>query len=187
MDSSGKPISGSEIEFDCDTVLLSVGLIPENELSKEAEIEIDQRTKGPVVYENMETSIPGIFACGNAVHVHDLVDFVTAESKRAGAAAAKYIKDANQGERAVAVECGENIACAAPQILRTKNIDKFAEVFCRVKRVFESSVIEVYSGEKLLLSFKRERMAPGEMERIIIPKSVLESAGGSLTISAKEA
>ena len=85
-----RPIPGTEMEFDCDTVLLSVGLIPENELSRAAGIEMDTRTNGPVVYENMETSIPGIFACGNVLHVHDLVDFVTAESARAGKAAAAY-------------------------------------------------------------------------------------------------
>ncbi len=188
VDSTGKPVPGTEIDFDCDTVLLSVGLIPENELSKEAEIEIDPRTKGPVVHENMETSVPGIFACGNVVHVHDLVDFVTAESQRAGAAAAKFCgnPDKSKDEKTVSIECGENIACAVPQILRTENIDKSAEVFFRVKRTFESSIVEVYSGEKLMVTFKRERMAPGEMEHITIPKSVLESDGGSLKLSARE-
>ncbi len=92
VDGHGKPIPGTEQFFDCDTILLSVGLIPENELSRNAGIELDPRTKGPVVYENMETSIPGVFASGNVVHVHDLVDFVTAESQRAGAAAAEFCK-----------------------------------------------------------------------------------------------
>ena len=85
-----RPIPGTEITFDCDTVLLSVGLIPENELTRAAGISIDSRTSGAVVFENMETVTPGIFSCGNVVHVHDLVDFVTAESRRAGAAAARY-------------------------------------------------------------------------------------------------
>ena len=85
-----RPIPGTEMTFDCDTVLLSVGLIPENELSRGADIQMDPRTNGPVVYENMETSIPGVFACGNVLHVHDLVDFVTAEAARAGRAAAAY-------------------------------------------------------------------------------------------------
>ena len=92
VDENRTPIKGTEIEFKCDTLLLSVGLIPENELSKKASVEIDRRTSGPVVNESMETSVEGIFACGNVVHVHDLVDFVTAESQRAGRNAAKYIK-----------------------------------------------------------------------------------------------
>lgn len=91
VDANRRPIPGTEINYDCDTLLLSVGLIPENELSRTAKIDIDQRTSGPIVNELMETSVPGIFACGNVVHVHDLVDFVSAESRRAGKAAAKYI------------------------------------------------------------------------------------------------
>ena len=93
-----RPIPGTEIKFDCDTVLLSVGLIPENELTRAAGIPIDSRTSGAVVFENMETVTPGIFSCGNVVHVHDLVDFVTAESRRAGAAAARYAAALPAGE-----------------------------------------------------------------------------------------
>ena len=88
-----KPIPGTEMEFDVDTILLSVGLIPENELTKQAGIEMDPRTKGAIVYENMETSIPGVFACGNVVQVHDLVDFVSGESELAGVAAANYVQN----------------------------------------------------------------------------------------------
>lgn len=91
VDEKRQPILGTEQTFDCDTILLSVGLIPENELSRDANLNLDSKTSGPIVFENMETSIPGIFACGNVVHVHDLVDFVTAESIRAGTAAASYI------------------------------------------------------------------------------------------------
>ena len=97
-----RPIPGTEIKFDCDTVLLSVGLIPENELTRAAGIPIDSRTSGAVVFENMETVTPGIFSCGNVVHVHDLVDFVTAESRRAGAAAARY---AAAGQSSPALSC----------------------------------------------------------------------------------
>ncbi len=91
VDEKRQPIPGTEQTFECDTILLSVGLIPENELSRGAGVPLDNRTHGAVVYENMETQVPGIFACGNVVHVHDLVDFVTAESERAGTAAAQYI------------------------------------------------------------------------------------------------
>ena len=102
-----RPIPGTEITFDCDTVLLSVGLIPENELTRAAGISIDSRTSGAVVFENMETVTPGIFSCGNVVHVHDLVDFVTAESRRAGAAAARY---AAAGQSSPALSCLEAVS-----------------------------------------------------------------------------
>ncbi len=192
VDNHGKPIPGTEQFFDCDTVLLSVGLIPENELSKEAGIELDPRTKGPVVYENMETSIPGIFACGNVVHVHDLVDFVTAESQRAGAAAAQFCKQAKEprsGRKPVIIlENGNNVGYTVPQHVRVDRIEKYVEVFFRVKRVYKDSVIEVTSGNQVLSTFKREHMAPGEMEHIVIPKQFLEKAlDGMITISAKEA
>lgn len=192
VDNHGKPIAGTEMNFDCDTVLLSVGLIPENELSKAAGIKLDPRTKGPAVYENMETSVPGIFACGNVVHVHDLVDFVTAESQRAGAAAAVYCQKAEQGSQedgdSIVIENGEHVGYTVPQQIRGNNIDKFAEIFFRVRQTFQHSVIEVHSGNQLLCAYKREHMAPGEMEHIAIAKSQLEkTAGGKLTVSAREA
>jgi NADPH-dependent 2,4-dienoyl-CoA reductase/sulfur reductase-like enzyme len=192
VDHHGKPIPGTEQFFDCDTVLLSVGLIPENELSKEAGIALDPRTKGPVVYENMETSISGIFACGNVVHVHDLVDFVTAESQRAGAAAARYCKQANtpqnQEETVITIENGDTVGYTVPQHVRVSRIEKYVEVFFRVKQVYQDSVIEVKSGNQVLSTFKREHMAPGEMEHIVIPKQFLQKAlGGKITVSAREA
>lgn len=191
VDGTGKPVPGTEQFFDCDTVLLSVGLIPENEISKEAGVQLDQRTKGPVVYENMETSIPGVFACGNVVHVHDLVDFVTAESRRAGAAAARYCKNpetAADSETVIAIENGDNVGYTVPQHVRADRIEKFVEVFFRVKRVYHDSVIEVTSGGQVLSSFKREHMAPGEMEHIVVPKQFLgKAADGKITISVREA
>lgn len=192
VDEKGKPVPGTELRFDCDTILLSVGLIPENELSREAGIQMDPRTRGPVVYENMETSLPGVFACGNAVHVHDLVDFVTAESQRAGAAAARYCLDSHpeqsEPDAVVAIENGENVGYTVPQHVRTERVQKFVDVFFRVRRVFGNAVIQVSCGEKVLSAFKREHMAPGEMEHIVIPKQFLEAAGsGTLTVSVKEA
>lgn len=184
----GKPVAGTEINFDCDTVLLSVGLIPENELSREARIEIDPRTGGPAVYENMETSVPGIFACGNSVHVHDLVDYVTLEAQRAGAAAAAFGKNPDFtccGKSALRIDCGENIAYTVPQYIRPQGIDGHAELLLRVKRPFENGLLEVSDGGKVLCSFKRAHMAPGEMEKIIIPQEAIKSADGSLAVSVK--
>ena len=188
LDENRQPIPGTNLEFDCDTVLLSVGLIPENELTRAAGIEMDPRTNGAVVYENMETSVPGIFACGNVVHVHDLVDYVSAESERAGAAAAEFVLKGHREGAALELKNGADVSYTVPQKVRADDVEKAADVFFRVRRVFKNSVIEVHDGEKLLASFKREHMAPGEMEHILLPRKILDSAqGGQITISAREA
>ena len=188
LDENRQPIPGTNLEFDCDTVLLSVGLIPENELTRAAGIEMDPRTNGAVVYENMETSVPGIFACGNVVHVHDLVDYVSAESERAGAAAAEFVLKGQREGKALELKNGADVSYTVPQKIRADDVEKAADVFFRVRRVFKNSVIEVHDGEKLLASFKREHMAPGEMEHILLPRKILDSAqGGQITISAREA
>ena len=188
LDENRQPIPGTNLEFDCDTVLLSVGLIPENELTRAAGIEMDPRTNGAVVYENMETSVPGIFACGNVVHVHDLVDYVSAESERAGAAAAEFVLKGHREGAALELKNGADVSYTLPQKIRADDVEKAADIFFRVRRVFKNSVIEVHDGEKLLASFKREHMAPGEMEHILLPRKILDSAqGGQITISAREA
>ena len=188
LDEHRQPIPGTNLEFDCDTVLLSVGLIPENELTRAAGITMDPRTNGAVVYENMETSVPGIFACGNVVHVHDLVDYVSAESERAGAAAAAYVLGGVSDAAAVDIVNGDDVGYTVPQKLRLQNIDKAADVFFRVRRVFKNSVIEVKAGDRMLVSYKREHMAPGEMEHILLSKKLLEGIDtDAITVAAKEA
>lgn len=182
-----KPIAGTEIHFDCDTVLLSVGLIPENELTKTADITIDPRTNGAVVFENMETSADGIFACGNVVHVHDLVDFVTAESQKAGKAAADYVLNGEKGkDDFIALSNGNGVGYTVPQKIR-KGADG-AEIFFRVKQIFGNSAIVVKDeNDNLIAKFKREHLAPGEMEKISIPKVLLDKiATGSATVSVEE-
>lgn len=182
-----KPIAGTEIHFDCDTVLLSVGLIPENELTKTADITIDPRTNGAVVFENMETSADGIFACGNVVHVHDLVDFVTAESQKAGKAAADYVLNGEKGKNDfIALSNGNGVGYTVPQKIR-KGADG-AEIFFRVKQIFGNSAIVVKDeNDNLIAKFKREHLAPGEMEKISIPKVLLDKiATGSATVSVEE-
>ncbi len=174
-----RAIAGTEMEFDCDTVLLSVGLIPENELTQDARIPIDGRTRGATVYENMETEVPGIFAAGNVLHVHDLVDFVTAESTRAGKAAAMYAAGQTaQGEPTVALVNGDNVGYTVPQHVRVGNVEKAVEVFFRVRDVFKDSKIEVVIGGEVMHTYKREHMAPAEMERIILPRVTLDKANG---------
>lgn len=170
VDENRRPIPGTEITFDCDTVLLSVGLIPENELSREAGIDIDRRTSGPVVYENMETSVEGIFACGNVVHVHDLVDFVSAESARAGQFAALYV----QGKRKtsgdlIEVSNGNYVTYTVPQKIRPENLDKFVEIYYRVSNVFHNTSVQVKCGDTVIQQNKKEHLAPGEMEKVIVP------------------
>ena len=188
LDEDRQPVPGSNLEFDCDTVLLSVGLIPENELTRAAGIEMDPRTNGAVVYENMETSVPGIFACGNVVHVHDLVDYVSAESERAGAAAAAYVLNGEAEGGTIAIRNGADVGYTVPQKLRVDNVAKVADVFFRVRRVFKDSVIEVSAGGNTLMSFKREHMAPGEMEHILLPKKILDGVTEpEITVTAKEA
>lgn len=185
VDEKRMPIKGSEMLFDCDTVLLSVGLIPENELSRQAGALIDRRTNGLVVYENMETSIPGIFASGNVVHVHDLVDFVTAESKRAGKSAAAYKSE--NAESFVEVINGNAVTYTVPQRLRSSNIEKFAEIFFRVNFVYKDVTVIIESGGNILASFKREHMAPGEMEKVIFPKSMFDKVkDDKITIAVVE-
>lgn len=178
-----KPIEGTQIDFDCDTVLLSVGLIPENELTRTADIEMDGRTNGAVVFENMETSAEGIFACGNVVHVHDLVDFVTAESRRAGKAAAEYVLcGEKQREEYITLKTSPAIGYTVPQKIR-KGSDG-AEIFFRVRQIFKESAIVVSDSEKQIARFKREHMAPGEMEKISIPKALLDKiASDEITVS----
>lgn len=188
VDEKRQPIPGTEIPFDVDTVLLSVGLIPENELSRAAGLQMDPRTNGPVVYENMETSAEGIFASGNVVHVHDLVDFVTAESERAGRSAANFAMQGNpEAGRCIEVKNGNAVNYTVPQKIRVNNVDKFVEVMFRVNNVYKDMEIRVMSGNQKLAGFKREHMAPGEMEKIVIPKMLLEKADGELIISVEKA
>ena len=187
VDEKRNPIPGTEMEFECDTLLLSVGLIPENELTRQSGIEIDRRTNGAIVYENMETSMPGVFACGNVVHVHDLVDFVSAESAKAGAAAARYVRKGEaSSETTITVKNGAAVNYTVPQKIRKENIQDSVEVYFRVGRVFGESVINVFSGDNRIAQYKRQHMAPGEMEKILIPAKLLEGCGSEITVSAEE-
>lgn len=186
VDEKRNPIPGTEMHFDCDTLLLSVGLIPENELTRAAGIEIDPRTNGAVVSENMETSIPGVFACGNVVHVHDLVDYVSMESERAGQAAAEYLKNREEKSCALTIKNGASVTYTVPQ--RIKDVSKPVGVFFRVNRIFEKSVIRVSAGEETLVSYPRTHMAPGEMEKITLTSEMLNKAAGkTIQITCEEA
>jgi NADPH-dependent 2,4-dienoyl-CoA reductase/sulfur reductase-like enzyme len=187
VDKNLRPIPGSEMEFACDTLLLSVGLIPENELSRAAGIEMDPRTRGPVVFENTETSLPGIFACGNVLHVHDIADLVTLESQKAGRAAAGYaLGKKAKSAPVISVKNGKGVVYALPQKIRfTEGMDP-TTVYFRVNRIFRASTVRLSGANGELASFKRTYMAPGEMQRIKISGSLLKESGGTITLSAKE-
>lgn len=188
VDESRNPIAGTEVEFECDTLLLSVGLIPENELSKQAGITIDKRTGGAVVYENMETSAAGVFACGNVVHVHDLVDFVSAESERAGRGAALFVLGEAACEKTIlSVENGAGITYTVPQQIRPAQVEKAVDLFFRVNRIYGDSLVRVTSRGRQIARFSREHLAPGEMEHLLLPRKLLELAADTLTISIEEA
>lgn len=189
VDANLKPIEGTSKYFECDTLLLSVGLIPENELSRQAELDIDLKTSGPKVNEAMETSVEGIFACGNVVHVHDLVDFVTEEARRAGESAAKYISTGSKGAEAdVLTTAGSGISYIVPQNIRTANLTEKLQLFFRVRNVYKNVKVEVKLDGEVIHSVKKRHLAPGEMERLSLPTEALKSHGkGQLTVEVVEA
>jgi len=188
VDENRQPIPGTEISFDCDTVLLSVGLLPENELTRAAGIEIDRRTNGAVVFENRETTAPGIFACGNVLQVHDLVDYVTAESQLAGEAAARYVLEENPEaqDTALPVVPGQGVGYTVPQRIRPDRVGRSVEIFFRVRQPMGPSVITVLDGETQIARWTRRQMAPGEMERVQLPAALLQKAKAGLTVAVQE-
>ena len=174
VDETGKPILGTEEEYSCDTLLLSVGLIPENELSKEMGVKLDNITCGPLVNESLETNIPGVFACGNVLHVHDLVDYVSEEAQRAGSNAANYVKGK-------LTDCGSVITLAAsdgvrytvPHQINRDRMEEQLTVRFRVGSVLQNSYISVYFDRERVMHRKKQVMAPGEMEQVILQKQKL--------------
>lgn len=188
VDDNRKPISGTEIDYECDTLLLSVGLIPENELTDKAGAKIDPSTNGPIVNESMETTIKGIFACGNVVHVHDLVDFVTEESSRAGRSAAKFINDklVDNGIQ-FNIKPLDGISYIVPQKVRIDNVDKNLDLFFRVRKVYNQCKLIIKADTEIIKEIKKRHLEPGEMEHILLPKALLEDKTfSSLTIEVEE-
>ncbi|WP_432407219.1 NAD(P)/FAD-dependent oxidoreductase [Wukongibacter sp. M2B1] len=188
VDENRRPIPGTEKHFECDTLLLSVGLIPENEISEKAGIKIDPVTSGPVVNEAMETSIEGIFACGNVVHVHDLVDFVTEESRRAGKNAAKYIKKEIRKEGLMAdTKPGNGIRYIVPQRIRPENVEKALDLFMRVDDVYSEMNMVISIDGREIKRVKKRHLAPGEMEAVKIKKDDLMASEYSvITVSLEK-
>ncbi len=169
-----KPIPGTEERYTCDTLLLSCGLIPENELSRAAGVNMSPITSGPVVNESLETNIPGVFACGNVLHVHDLVDFVTKESQIAGKGAARYVLGKKSEPEYITTKGVGAVRYIVPQKVNIKN-EGDVQLFFRVGSTFKNATVKVrYNGEEII-SRKRPRLAPGEMENVVLKNDMLKS------------
>ena len=188
VDENLKPIPGTEEFYSCDTLLLSVGLIPENELSAGAGVQLSRVTNGPVVNESLETNGPGIFACGNVLHVHDLVDYVSEEAASAGKAAAAYISQGGLGGgREIRIEPRGGVRYTVPAAVRPDCMPETLTVRFRVGGVYKNSYLSVYFGEKRVLHRKKQVMAPGEMEQVVLKKADLENAGfETITVCTEE-
>ena len=174
VDENLKPIKGTEEYYSCDTLLLSVGLIPENELSKSINIEMNPKTNGPIVNETFQTNVDGVFSCGNALHVHDLVDFVSEEAEMAGRGAALYVlKGYKRAKEGIELEAHDGVRYTVPSIINTEHIDDDVYVRFRVSGVFQNKFLNVYFDDERVMHKKHLVFAPGEMEVIKLNKEML--------------
>ena len=196
VDENRRPIPGTEEFFECDTLLLSVGLIPENELSGQAGVKLSNVTSGPVVNESLETNVEGIFACGNVLHVHDLVDFVSEEAKTAGRNAAEYVKnlqsDTDDGEKSskedaadITLNPVEGVRYTVPSTINPAHMDENLTVRFRVGGVYKNCYVSAYFDDERVIHKKRPVVAPGEMEQIKLTKEQLMKYPDLKTITVK--
>lgn len=187
VDSKGKPIPGTEEDYDCDTLLLSCGLIPENELSREAGVAMSPVTSGPLVNESLETNIEGVFACGNVLHVHDLVDFVSEEAAAAGKNAAAYVLGRREETDGHVIHMNpvEGVRYTVPSTIRPDQMDDHLTLRFRVGNVYKNCYIGVYFDEERVMRRKRPVVAPGEMEEIRLDKAKLLDYPDLKTITVK--
>ena len=188
VDGKNTPIPGTEKLYPCDTLLLSCGLIPENELSKNCGVGIDPRTNGPVVDEGLETDIDGVFACGNVLHVHDLVDFVSEESARAGASAAAFVKRGCTADSTAAVKVipQNGVRYTVPAEIHTSELLGDVHIRFRVTGVFKDRSIVIKAGDEELIRRKSRILVPSEMLDIIIKKEKLEGVSCDITAAIEE-
>ena len=196
VDSKGKPIPGTEEEYTCDTLLLSCGLIPENEISRGMGVDMNPVTSGPKVNESLETNIEGVFACGNVLHVHDLVDFVSEEAKTAGRNAAEYVKnlqsDTDGGEKSskgdaadITLNPVEGVRYTVPSTINPAHMDENLTVRFRVGGVYKNCYVSAYFDDERVMHKKRPVVAPGEMEQIKLTKEQLMKYPDLKTITVK--
>ena len=188
VDKKGRPIPGTEEAYECDTLLLSVGLIPENELSSGMGVELSRVTSGPVVNESLETNIEGVFACGNVLHVHDLVDFVSEEAAAAGRNAARYVQTAGMRQtvgRTVEIRAVDGVRYTVPSRINVERMEDIQTLRFRVGGVYKNCFVSVYLDEERILHRKRPVMAPGEMEEVKLKREELLQYPDLQTITVK--
>lgn len=173
VDENRNIVEGTEEYVSCDTLLLSVGLIPENDVSNGIGVEMSNVTSGPIVNESLETNIEGVFACGNVLHVHDLVDYVTQESYNAGKCAAQYINGKNKSENSIKIKGIEGVRYTVPSYINDENVEKEVMVRFRVGNVFKNEFISVYFDNERVMHIKKRILTPGEMESVKLSKTLL--------------
>lgn len=181
VDDKLKPIAGTEKRYPCDTLLLSVGLLPENELSRAAGIELSPITRGPVVDERLQTNIEGVFACGNVLHVHDLVDYVSQEASMAGRMAARHAQGgtgSESGERGIPLVAQGGVRYTVPAYVSPERMDQNTTVRFRVDNVYKDKFVCVYLDDKRIIRRKRPVLAPGEMEEVVLKPEHFDNLAG---------
>ena len=173
VDANRQPIPGTEIHYDCDTLLLSCGLIPENELTREIGVEMNRVTSGPNVDDKLQTGVPGVFACGNVLHVHDLVDYVSSEAALAGENAAAFVLNTKIAEKThkVTVKAENGVRYTVPQTIDIENMRDSVTVRFRVGDIYRDRSVCVYYDGKKISSRKKRVLAPGEMEQVVLKKN----------------
>lgn len=192
VDENMKPIKGAEEYYSCDALLLSVGLIPENELSNSLGVKMSPVTSGPIVNESLETNIDGVFACGNVLHVHDLVDYVSEEAAQAGKNAVNFCKEfstdnSNSSGKNFSLKTENGVRYTVPYTINTDKAEDLNTVRFRVGNVYKDKYIDVLIGDKRILHKKKQVLAPGEMENVVIKKSdLLESQADTITIKLSD-
>ena len=191
VDERGKPIEGTEEYISCDTMLLSVGLVPENELSKNIGVELESVTNGPSVNESLETSVAGVFACGNVLHVHDLVDFVSEEAAAAGKNAAQFVKEGDLTERSkdIILKTAGGVRYTVPKTINVNRMEEKLTVRFRVDQNYKNRYVSVYCDDERIAHRKKQMLAPGEMEQVILSKVQLQAYPNieNITIKLEEA
>ena len=186
VDENRRPIPGTEQYIPCDTLLLSVGLLPENELSSAAGVHLSGVTGGPEVTDRLATSIPGVFACGNVLHVHDLVDFVSQEAQKAGENAALYLQGARAGSRSVRLEGKNGVRYTVPQSIDPENMDETVTVRFRVAQPYRDAALCAYAGGTLLRRIPKRILTPGEMEQFSLRRAELPAGCKTITFTVEE-
>ncbi len=185
VDENLRPIESESEYIPCDTLLLSCGLIPENELTSGMGVGLDRVTGGAKVNQNRETEVEGVFACGNVLHVHDLVDFVSEEAELAGTAAADYIQNGSYDRPVnIALETGNGVRYTVPQVI--DSVESAVKIYFRVGAVYKNVSVKITSNGKELAALRKRKLAPGEMESVTLTPAMLAKAGGSIKIEVAE-